>query len=49
VTGPDGEDWIVYHAWEPGHTARRMWIDRLAWGPDGPERSGPTTGPQPCP
>jgi beta-xylosidase len=49
VTGPDGEDWIVYHAWDPEHTARRMWIDRLVWGADGPERSGPTVGPQPCP
>jgi beta-xylosidase len=49
VTGPDGEDWIVYHAWDKEHTARRMWIDRLVWGPDGPERSGPTVGPQPCP
>jgi arabinan endo-1,5-alpha-L-arabinosidase len=49
VAGPDGADWIVYHAWDPERTARRMWIDRLVWGPDGPERSGPTTGPQPCP
>jgi GH43 family beta-xylosidase len=49
VEGPDGEDWIVYHAWDAGRTARRMWIDRLVWGPDGPERSGPTFGPQPVP
>jgi beta-xylosidase len=49
VTGPDGEDWLVYHAWDAGRTARRMWIDRLVWGPDGPERSGPTEGPQRAP
>jgi GH43 family beta-xylosidase len=42
VTGPDGEDWIVYHAWDVDRTARRMCIDRLTWGADGPERSGPT-------
>jgi arabinan endo-1,5-alpha-L-arabinosidase len=49
VEGPGGEDWIVYHAWDPARTARRMWIDRLRWGPDGPERSGPTLDPQPAP
>ena len=49
VAGPDGADWIVYHAWDVGRTARRMCIDRLAWGPDGPERSGPSTEPQPSP
>lgn len=49
VSGPDGEDWIVYHAWDPGRTARRMCIDRLRWGPEGPERSGPSQGPQPAP
>jgi GH43 family beta-xylosidase len=49
VTGPDGEDWLVYHAWDPDRTARRMWIDRLRWGAEGPERSGPTEGTQPAP
>jgi beta-xylosidase len=49
VEGPDGEDWIVYHAWDAGHTARRLCIDRLRWGPDGPERSGPSFEPQPAP
>ena len=42
VRGPDGSDRIVYHAWDAERTARRMWIDRLRWGSDGPERSGPT-------
>ena len=36
VTGPDGEDWIVYHAWDPAMTARRMFIDRLVWTEQGP-------------
>ena len=47
VRGPDGvTDFIVYHAWDPGHTARRMCIDPLAWTPDGPRALGPTVGPQ---
>jgi beta-xylosidase len=46
VEGPDGADWIVYHAWDARQTARRMCIDRLVWGPDGPERSGPSWEPQ---
>jgi arabinan endo-1,5-alpha-L-arabinosidase len=49
VQDADGADWIAYHAWDPGRTRRQMWIDRLVWGPDGPERSGPTTGPRLAP
>lgn len=49
VVGPDGEDYVVYHAWDPHRTARRMCIDRLAWTPDGPTTSGPTASPQPVP
>jgi beta-xylosidase len=49
VTGPDGEDWLAYHAWDAERTARRFWLDRLRWGADGPERSGPNPGPQPAP
>jgi beta-xylosidase len=49
VEGPRGDDWIVYHAWDPARTARRMCIDRLAWGPEGPAASGPSTDPQPAP
>ena len=47
--GPDGEDWLVYHAWDDAGTARRMCIDRLTWTPDGPRTDGPTVGPQPVP
>ncbi len=36
VVGPDGKDYIVYHAWDEAHTARRMHISRLEWTSDGP-------------
>jgi beta-xylosidase len=49
VRGPDGADWLVYHAWDVARTRRQMWIDRLRWDADGPARSGPTTGLQPSP
>jgi beta-xylosidase len=44
-----GEDWLAYHAWDPARTARRFCLDRLAWGPDGPGPSGPSTDAQPAP
>lgn len=46
VTGPDGNDYIVYHAWDMEKTARRMCIDKLEWTPDGPRCLGPTWTPQ---
>jgi GH43 family beta-xylosidase len=49
VRGPDGEDYLVYHAWDPAHTSRRMCIDRLEWTADGPRTGGPTAAPQPVP
>lgn len=36
VTGPDGEDYLVYHAWDPSMTARRMFVDPLVWTREGP-------------
>lgn len=36
VTTPEGEDWLVYHAWDSGMTARRTFIDRLIWTSEGP-------------
>ncbi len=42
VPGPGGGDVLVYHAWDPGMTARRMCIDPVVWGPDGPALAGPT-------
>lgn len=47
--GPDGNDYLVYHAWDGAHTARRMCIDRVEWTADGPRTAGPTAGPQPVP
>jgi len=49
VVGPDGNDYLVYHAWDARHTARRMCIDRLEWTADGPRTAGPTLTPQPAP
>lgn len=40
VVGPDGEDHLVYHAWDPEHTARRMCVDRLLWTDAGPRVAG---------
>jgi beta-xylosidase len=31
VTGPDGQDRIVYHAWDEERSRRQMHVDRLAW------------------
>jgi beta-xylosidase len=49
TTGPDGGDWLVYHAWDPQRIARRPCIDRLEWTADGPRCIGPTWTPQPSP
>ncbi len=43
--GPDGQTYVVYHAWDKAHTARRMCIDPLVWQDgvprcDGPKASG---------
>jgi beta-xylosidase len=56
----DGEQWMIYHAWQAGEEgypqggARAMWLDRLTWqdGPPGeavPVLEGPTDDPQPRP
>ena len=51
VVGPDGKtDFMVYHAWDPGRTARRMFVDPIVWtqGPGQsfphPKCDGPTLG-----
>jgi beta-xylosidase len=46
VEGPDGCDYLVYHAWDAGMTARRMCIDRLDWTSDGPRCDGPSFEPR---
>ncbi|HEY8668035.1 MAG TPA: glycoside hydrolase family 43 protein [Tepidisphaeraceae bacterium] len=43
VIGPDDKTFfLVYHAWDVGHTARRMCIDPLRWTAAGPKCDGPT-------
>jgi beta-xylosidase len=46
---PGGDDVIVYHAWDPDRTARRMCVDALVWTQEGPVAQGPTFTPQPAP
>ena len=47
VTGPDRVTrYIVYHAWDPDRSARRMCIDELAFSTDGPNCYGPSTSDQ---
>ncbi|MDQ3396249.1 MAG: glycoside hydrolase family 43 protein [Deinococcota bacterium] len=49
VRAPDGEDYLVYHAWDPQKTGRRMCLDKLEWGREGPRTAGPSFTPQPAP
>ncbi|MEO6004099.1 MAG: glycoside hydrolase family 43 protein [Opitutus sp.] len=50
VRGPDGHtDFIVYHAWDAGRTARRLCIDPLVFTENGPRCDGPSTEPRPFP
>lgn len=47
VLGPDGKTlFMVYHAWDKDHTARRMCIDPIDWTQSGPKVRGPSTTPQ---
>lgn len=44
---PDGnQEYIIYHAWDPAMTARRMCIDHLRWDNERPVIEGPTWTPQ---
>jgi beta-xylosidase len=48
VVGPDRQtEFVVYHAWDPQMTARRMCIDPLVWTESGPACLGPTYTAQP--
>jgi GH43 family beta-xylosidase len=48
TTSPNGDqEFIVYHAWDPEMTARRMCIDKLDWVNGEPVIHGPTWTPQP--
>ncbi len=42
VAGPSGRDVVVYHAWDPQRTARRLCVDPMEWADDGPHVLGPT-------
>ena len=47
AVGPDGRtEFLVYHAWDPARTARRMCIDPLVWTENGPRCRGPSTSEQ---
>ena len=37
---------MVYHAWDPNLTARKMFIDPIRWTPEGPKVDGPSTEPK---
>jgi len=39
VIGPDGAEYLVYHAWNSDMTIRRMCIDKLTWTAEGPRIS----------
>jgi beta-xylosidase len=45
VEGPDGRDWVCYHAWNVDRSVRQLCIDPLAWTADGP-RCTPTVTPR---
>jgi len=44
----DGQEIIVYHAWDTSMSARLMRIDRLMWDGDRPSLHAPTYTPQPA-
>lgn len=44
TVAPDGKtDVIIYHAWDPKWTARRMCVDVLKWTEEGPHCDGPSS------
>jgi len=54
VTTPDGQTWLLYHAWLPDAIGsvlpgRQLWLDRVDWVDGKPVVRGPTAGPQPVP
>lgn len=42
VQTPTGRDVLAYHAWDPALTARRMFLDPIAWTEAGPVTDAPT-------
>ncbi len=49
TTGPSGTPVVVYHAWDPALTARRLCVDPLVWDNQRPRCAGPTWTPQTLP
>ena len=45
----DGQEYVIYHGWDPAMTARLLRVDRLTWEGDRPVIHGPTWTPQPTP
>ena len=45
VTTPEGLDVMVYHAWDPAQTRRRLCIDPIVWSDGRPVVLGPTSEP----
>lgn len=43
LTRDDALEVMVYHAWDPDRTRRRMCIDPLRWTPQGPRCDGPSS------
>ncbi|WP_104201219.1 glycoside hydrolase family 43 protein [Cryobacterium sp. Y29] len=41
---PDGDDVIVFHAWDAHHDARKMHVRRISFEPEEPWVGGPTQG-----
>lgn len=43
IVGPDAKTlYMVYHAWDVSHTARRMFMDPIVWTENGPRVDGPS-------
>jgi beta-xylosidase len=50
VTGPGGDTYMVYHAWNSAHTARVMLVDAITWPNGWPAvPSAPSAGSRPMP
>ncbi|MBB2976407.1 GH43 family beta-xylosidase [Microbacterium endophyticum] len=45
TVSPDGDDVIVFHAWDAHHDARKMHVHRISFQPEGPWVDGPTQDP----
>lgn len=46
---PDGQEYLIYHGWDPDMAARLLRMDRLTWDGDRPVMHGPTWTAQPAP